>query len=374
MIRTLLIVIFCGFSSLSEATVDKLVIGKKINQTYNKIDKESRMQRTIQSTLFNINKQIKKTSKKKTKILSELLNSEAKAKYLAGQIFELQGRLKAQKIELIKKIELGHKLKETGLLYFLMSAQSSTEFDKNLKILDLIVEKDFELIKNYKNNLGSLDIKKLKLKDRIYKLARIKKKSNDFEKKLASEQLQKVKILKELRLKYKNHLKKLSSMRKKYSKDSALDELLKVTFFEQKGKLNWPVNGVSSNRFGIEKDRKYKILLREKGIFYAARSSSYVFGIHPGVVEYAGPLEGWGLTVIVNHGGSFYTVYGNNSEIFVSKGEEISVQQELGKVGLSSTGRSGLYFEIRHFSEPLDPSHWLTKKPSHFSEEKNEKI
>ncbi len=84
--------------------------------------------------------------------------------------------------------------------------------------------------------------------------------------------------------------------------------------------------------------------------------------IFSGTVAFADEVPGFGTTVIIDHGDHYYSVYSHNKKLFVKPGESIKEQQVIGHSGRSAINLAdGLYFEIRHFSEPLDPQSWLVK-------------
>ena len=68
----------------------------------------------------------------------------------------------------------------------------------------------------------------------------------------------------------------------------------------------------------------------------------------------------YGQTVIVEHGGGDYSVYGSLSRITVAKGAHISKGQVIGEVGTSDPDLPPhLHFEIRHGGPAVDPTSWL---------------
>ena len=79
-----------------------------------------------------------------------------------------------------------------------------------------------------------------------------------------------------------------------------------------------------------------------------------------GRVVYSGAVQGLGRTVIIDHGDHFYTVYANAQDIFVNLNSQVQENQKIASVTEAPFDKeSGLYFEVRHFSEPTDPAPWM---------------
>ena len=77
-------------------------------------------------------------------------------------------------------------------------------------------------------------------------------------------------------------------------------------------------------------------------------------------MAYADWLQGYGLMLILDHGNSYYSIYGHASKIVVSKGAKIKRGQVIAVAGKGNvTGRDGIYFELRHHGEAVDPLAWL---------------
>lgn len=75
-----------------------------------------------------------------------------------------------------------------------------------------------------------------------------------------------------------------------------------------------------------------------------------------GTVSYAGWLDGYGYTVIIEHGNGLSTLYGHNEEVLVSAGQDVTRNQLIAYCG--STGNSTgphCHFEVELDGELLDP-------------------
>ena len=76
-------------------------------------------------------------------------------------------------------------------------------------------------------------------------------------------------------------------------------------------------------------------------------------------------LPNMGLLMIVDHGGDYWSLYGNNEVMFKAPGEWVETGEVLAQVG-DSGGRNGpaLYFELRHKGQPVNPHPWMSGKPA----------
>ncbi len=136
---------------------------------------------------------------------------------------------------------------------------------------------------------------------------------------------------------------------------------------EDAGTLSWPVEGELLYRFGRER-RPNGTVLRWNGIGIRAPTGSPVRAVKGGTVVLAGPFEGYGPTVVLSHGGGFYTLYLYLEEIGVVQGRTVETGQVVGTVGGSGTPEGPhLEFQIRApvgggAPRAMDPLQWLRSR------------
>ena len=130
------------------------------------------------------------------------------------------------------------------------------------------------------------------------------------------------------------------------------------------GTMNWPVDGELIYRFGRE-ERPNGTVLPWNGIGIRAATGTPIRAVEAGAVVLAGPFEGYGLTVVLGHGGGFYTLYLYLEEIGVTQGREVAVGQVVGTVGGADTPE-GPHLEFQIWapadggvSRAEDPLVWL---------------
>lgn len=124
-----------------------------------------------------------------------------------------------------------------------------------------------------------------------------------------------------------------------------------------KGALRLPVAGELMNRFGAPREGGG---LSWKGLFIRAAQGSAVKAIAAGQVVFADWLRGFGNLVIVDHGEGYMSLYSNNESLYKQVGERVQPGDAIASVG-NSGGQpdTGLYFEMRHQSRPVNPLLWV---------------
>lgn len=148
---------------------------------------------------------------------------------------------------------------------------------------------------------------------------------------------------------------------------AALDKLLKqlenvfsdipaqlgkrTPFAKLRGKLPWPVAG----------KRKRGPAAADRGVVIAAAPGSKVKAVAYGRVAWADFMRGYGMLVIIDHGGGWMSLYGGNESLLVSAGDWVEPGQPIATVGRNSE-RGGAWFGLRHDGKPVDPDGWLAAR------------
>ena len=131
-------------------------------------------------------------------------------------------------------------------------------------------------------------------------------------------------------------------------------------FRQLKGRLRLPVIGELMNRFGGQRQDSG---LSWKGLFISAKPGREVKAVAGGRVVYADWLRGFGNLLILDHGDSYMSLYGNNESLLKQVGDETRAGDTIAATGNSGGNpESGLYFELRFQGKPFDPIPWITLK------------
>jgi len=133
-------------------------------------------------------------------------------------------------------------------------------------------------------------------------------------------------------------------------------------FSDLKGRLTWPIAGTLLHDFGQPRAAGG---LKWNGVVLAAARGREIRAVYHGRVIFADWLAGMGLLVIVDHGGGYMSLYGYNETTLKIVGDWVAPGDVIATVGDSGgQASSGLYFEIRKGTKPLNPRSWVSKQPT----------
>ncbi len=141
-------------------------------------------------------------------------------------------------------------------------------------------------------------------------------------------------------------------------------EALKTKSFKAlKGQLPWPADGRIIAKFGRQWNSKLKTTTENPGIDIKGQPGSAIRTVLGGVVTTITYIRGYGTTIIVDHGGGFYTVYSHVTNIQTVVDGQVRNGDVIAYMGDSgSINGSKLHFEIWGKGQKLDPEKWLIKK------------
>ncbi|MDH3490741.1 MAG: peptidoglycan DD-metalloendopeptidase family protein [Gammaproteobacteria bacterium] len=132
-------------------------------------------------------------------------------------------------------------------------------------------------------------------------------------------------------------------------------------FSAHKGKLTWPVAGTLLHDFG---QPRVGGSIKWNGVVLAAPRGREVRAVYHGRIAFADWLAGMGLLVIVDHGDGYMTLYGYNETILKNTGDWVAPGDVIATVGDSGgQSQASLYFELRRGKQPVNPRHWITRRP-----------
>ena len=129
---------------------------------------------------------------------------------------------------------------------------------------------------------------------------------------------------------------------------------------EGTGEMMYPIVGPVTSEFGWRTHPIFGGSKFHSGIDIGGDFGMEIHAARGGVVSHAGWIDGYGNTVMIDHGGGLVTLYGHNQSLAVSVGQTVKQGQTIAYCG--STGNSTgphCHFEVRLNGEPVSPYDYL---------------
>ena len=269
---------------------------------------------------------------------------------------------------LFQHIKNTYKLQKSSPLKKLLEGESIDRFDQMMRFNSYITQATLELLNDYENSLNDLERnekKALDLGENIQKTIKEKNQSLKSLQKQAKERLSLIGKIEEAKKDKELRYQQLRLERKTLEKlvqeilpEQPDDEESDLPDFETP--LIAPLIGKISKRFG---EKKEDDILASQGVEISAPAGTPVQAIHTGEVVFSDWLRGFGLLLIVDHGNNYMSLYGNAEALLKTKGDQVESGELIAEAGNSGARKeSGIYFEIRHRGQPIDPEPWFASK------------
>lgn len=138
----------------------------------------------------------------------------------------------------------------------------------------------------------------------------------------------------------------------------------KVTVAEAlKGPKCMPMKGDVISNYGLQEHPVLHIMTRNLGVEIRGKRGDAVRAAAAGTVVMVAEIDGRGPSVIIEHAGGTYSVYGHLKSIRVQEGKEVRNCEEIGEVGdVASLNGIKLYFQVSEGTQTVDPLLWLKQK------------
>ena len=127
-------------------------------------------------------------------------------------------------------------------------------------------------------------------------------------------------------------------------------------FPEAESSLIMPVRGQVVRLYGQESAAPGST---DKGISIQARPEAQVVAPFDGKIAYAGPFRGYGLILIIDHGGRYHTILAGFDRIDAVVGQWVLAGEPVARMGEPAGGNPELYFELRRTGQAINPLPWL---------------
>jgi septal ring factor EnvC (AmiA/AmiB activator) len=278
---------------------------------------------------------------------------------------ELEASINAARPALAARARALYKLGELSYLRMLLSVDRPSDLFRGYRFVSALARRDNQRMAGFRADLAALAATRAELERRTREALELRASLERTRRGLDADRRRKEKLLTEIVERKETHAAYLQELEEAEARLQQLlqglttdDVAVPIPVF--KGSLPWPVAGRVRVAFGRRKHPKFDTYTVENGIEIDAREGAPVAAVHEGTVAFADRFRGYGLMVVVDHGGKHHTLYAHLAELRVQPGQRVAAGEVLGTVGSGVEG-PGLYFEVRFHGRPEDPAEWLDR-------------
>ena len=357
---------------------------KEIEELSSKLRKANINETTTSKRITNLDEEIALVNKLIQSLKKEETSNRNKVNVLKDRIDTKEDELESLRTRYEQRIINTYQKGRVSDLEKVLSSTSWRQAVYRTQYLKIISSIEQKMTKDIENILLAINKDKLKLESLLRQSISLKR---DKQKQMTSLRKMRIKREKELnrirqdKSALANYMqeksagvKQLESIIKKVLEDKARFEreerirqqqqALKTKEFNLlKGQLPWPTEGRVISKFGKQWNSRLKTTTDNPGIDIKGQPGSPIRSTMSGVVTTITYIRGYGTTVIIDHGGGFYTVYSHVTNIQTQVDSEVRSGDVIAYMGDSgSVNGSKLHFEVWGKGQKLDPEKWLIKK------------
>lgn len=290
------------------------------------------------------------------------LELEIKEKELVQTEQELQ-----EKVALLNgRVSNIYKNKNLTFIQAIINSESFLDFLSKLKMMTLIAEQDAQVVQEIKIKRQAI----INIKNAILQLSQVLEvQKQDLENLIQVKEGKKV-DLEEIYEQKKSllsetiaHKSTLLAMEKQLAaKEAEIKKTLESYRYGNapSGRFAWPTNGILTSGFGYRSSPVFGATRFHSGIDIGCDTGTPVIAAEGGQVVQTAHIGGYGLSVLIYHGGGVATFYAHLSGFAVSGGQTVKRGQVIGYVGTTGwTTGPHLHFEVRVNGVPQDPRKYL---------------
>ncbi len=365
---------------------------QKISLTQNLLESTQESKANLSDNINLIERKIHYRQALLDNLQSQVGKLEVEITNLSNEIALLEQEVIKHKAQYQLMVIQAYKMRNSkASLLFILSSESFNQANKRMSYLDQLSKYRADQIRKIQTAIQKLEEEQLLLlskrqeKDEIALL-----KSKEQKNYVRDREKQKQSIVKmqgkeeQLKQELANQRKKSKEIqnainaainkeilaerkKKNTAKENEVILLINKGFEGNKGRLPWPVKtGEITKGFGKQPHPVHiNVFTYNNGIDITTVKGATVKAVFGGEVTSVIVIPGAGKAVIVAHG-NYRTIYSNLQETYVSAGDKIDVNKEIGALLINGSGNSDVHFEIRKITPEgkisnINPTYWLNR-------------
>ncbi|MDD6477356.1 MAG: peptidoglycan DD-metalloendopeptidase family protein [Eubacteriales bacterium] len=342
-------------------------IRDQIKQKESQLKEGQSKESDLASQMLDLEKNIQSMQDSINQLDTAISEGEAKLTTLEAELKEAEDKVQVQNDNLGSRLRNMYKNGTIGFLDVLLDSGSFTEFLTNLDMVEKVYSSDKEVLTGLQDAYNEIDKKKKEVEKLQTELNESKKvaesEKSSLEENKATVEKQKAEISAS-NTETQKMLDSLKADAAAMSQNAVNNGSSSSSSSYTGGAMAWPVPSVGTGNitsiFGWRTHPIFGVGRGHTGVDIGASYGSSVVAANPGRVIYAGWYGGYGNCVQIDHGGGVVTLYGHNSSLNVSVGQQVSRGQTIAYIG--STGYSTgphCHFEVILDGVQVDPLDYI---------------
>jgi septal ring factor EnvC (AmiA/AmiB activator) len=279
--------------------------------------------------------------------------------------------LAEQRAKLGRRLRAMYKFGPARELEFLLSTRSFGQLLARWDYLVMVAQQDRFLLESIRDRKDVVETLERRLEGHLSQVQRTARQTSSENQRLAAQREDKQRTVREIQTQRQAYEAAAAELEKTAQAIKRLLATLEQKrgaapytgdFAKGQGALDWPLRGDVIGRFGPEHNPRFpNVVITNNGVDISASIGTPVKAVAKGRVDYTSEdYATYGQMIIINHGDSYYTLYGHLSDISVSLGQEVGPGQVIGRSGDTGSLKGPiLHFEVRRGGTALDPEDWL---------------
>lgn len=268
-------------------------------------------------------------------------------------------------------VRILYKMGELGYVRLFFHINSFDQLFHNYRLLVSLVNYKADEIQTVKTDMAELARVRDQIEAELQRLLGLKNEQGTKLRRMMQLKEEKLAFVRRINQERDTHLRLLEELRQEAQNlNQLVQEKTQAIQIESigdipslKGRLDWPLKGVVTSRFGRKKSTHFDTYTINNGIEIRPVQSDEIHTVLPGEIIFADYFRGYGNLLIIQHARNFHTLYGHCERFLKGLGEKVQAGDAIAVTGSSgSLSGKSLYFEVREGLQPEDPLKWLRKR------------
>lgn len=357
-----------------QTSAELKALRERIKTIEHKLDRARREESQLSQSLRDVESRLSDTTRELEDTEKKLDEQQARLTQLHQDKERLKEKLGRHRDSLSRYLRTAFMLGRQESIKLVLNQEDPQRLGRTLAYYHYLGKARADAIEQARTALAELAGVETAIQAQVSALDATRERHRRQQRALGAQRAERTEVLGQLRRQIKDDKGRLSEMEQDEARlQQLLEDLRRALadvqhldvrqkpFKDLRNQLPWPVAGKLTNRFG---ERREVGGMRWRGVFIAANSEQQVRSVSRGRVAFADWLRGFGLLIIIDHGDGYMSLYGHNQALYKEVGDWVEDGEVVATVG--DTGGvldTGLYFELRHDGQPIDPLKWCAGRP-----------